>query len=295
MRSFFGDGPAADELYTAMRDGQAEFQIAGRRRIEDMWQQCATFLDDDLDQKARNAFLNAWWELYVAYTFSSNGVALVPRLSRAPSRDGPDLQTEGRVWIEAVAPGPGVGVDGVPIRRFNCGAHAVPDEQLKLRLRNSIEEKHRALIRYEERGWVKLDQPVIIAVGGAATGYQWLEREVPRIVRAVLPIGHQVIHLEPRTAKVVGTSHEFTATIQKTSGSNVSTDIFTSDSHKSISALVYSDSDPVNFPDRPGADFVGILNPFAQAPLSRGYLSFLNEYWVEGELLHRRVARGTER
>jgi len=34
---------------------------------------------------------------------------------------------------------------------------------------------------------------------------------------------------------------------------------------------------------------VAILNPFARAPLSRGYLSFLNEYWVEGNLLHRRL------
>lgn len=294
MRPFFGDGPAADEIYLAMRDGRADFQIAGRQRIEVMWQQCAEFLDPDLDQKARKAFLNAWWELYVASTFSTNGFPLVPRARRVPSKDGPDLQTKDRIWIEAVAPGPGVGADGVPIRRFNSGAHTVPDEQLKLRLRNAIEEKHKALIRYEERGWVKPDEPVIVTIGGAAMGYQWLEREIPRIVRAVLPIGHQVIHLEPTTAKVVGTSHEFTATIQKTSGSVVSTDIFTSDSYKRISALIYSDSDPVNFPDRPGADFVGILNPFARAPVSRGYLSFLNEYWVEGDMLHRRLAGGTE-
>jgi len=293
MRSFFGDGPAADELYTAMRDGQADFQIAGRRRVEEMWQQCAAFLDPDLDQKARNTFLNAWWELYVASTFSTNGFPLLPRAGRAPSRDGPDLQTKDRVWVEAVAPGPGVGADRVPIRQFS-GVHAVPDEQLKLRLRNSIEEKHKALIRYEERGWVKPDEPVIVAVGGAAMGYQWLEREVPRIVRAVLPIGHQVVHLEPRTAEVVGTSHEFTATIQKSSGSAVSTDIFRSDSHARISALIYSDFDPVNLPDRPGADFVGILNPFARAPVSHGYLKFLDEYWVEGDLLHRRLAGSTE-
>ena len=294
MNLFFSDGPASDELYLAVRDGQAEHQMAARSRIEDMWQQCASFLDPDLDQKSRNAFLSAWWELYVASTFLINGFPLVARARRVPSRDGPDLQTEDHVWIEAVAPGPGVGTDSVPTRRYNSGAHAVPDDRLKLRLRNAIDEKHKALIRYEKRGWVKPDEPVIIAVGGAAMGYQWLELEIPRIVRAVLPIGHKVLHLEPKTAEIVGSSYQLTPAIQKASGSPVSTDIFASDSHKRISALVYSDSDPVNIPERPGADFVGILNPFAQAPLPVGHLKFLHEYWVDGDKLHRHEAGSSE-
>jgi hypothetical protein len=292
IESFFVDGPAADELYLAMRDGEVDFQVAGRRRIEEMWQQCASVLDPDLDRKARNAFLNAWWELYVASTFATNGHPLIPRIRRVPAIDGPDVQTEDRVWIEAVVPGPGVGTDGVPIRRFNSGAHAVPDEQLKLRLRNAIEEKHKALIRYEERGWVKPNEPVIIAVSGSAMGYQWLELEIPRIIRAVLPIGHKVLHMEPKTATIVASSYEYVAAIKKASGSLVSTEIFASDSHSRISALIYSDSDPVNLPARPGADFVAVLNPWARAPLSRGFLEFMNEYWVVGDKLHRQLVRG---
>ncbi len=278
----------------ALRDGHAPHQVAGRKRIEAMWQQCASFLDQDLHEKARGAFVSAWWELYVAFAVSSNGFELVPRARRVPARHGPDLQlTDRDIWIEAVAPGPGAGADGVPIRPNDGGAYAVPDEQLKLRLRSAIEDKHNAFLRYEERGWVKPDEPAIVAVGGAALGYQWLELEIPRIVRVVVPIGHKVLHVRPMTAEVVGTSYEYTDAVAKASGAEVDTDIFVSDSHRRISAILYSDSDPVNFPDKPGADFVAVLNPHASAPLPLGHFAFAQEYWIEGDQLHRRQPGGT--
>jgi hypothetical protein len=39
---------------------------------------------------------------------------------------------------------------------------------MKLRLRNAIEEKHGRLKEYERRGWIKPNEPAVIAVGGAA-------------------------------------------------------------------------------------------------------------------------------
>jgi hypothetical protein len=291
VSDFFLPGPASDADYLEFRDAQRERTQEARDFIEHMWSLCGDFLDSDLCEKARSDFSGAFWELYLAFALYANGVHLVPRSERSPARSGPDLLIrEPRIWIEAVAPGPGEAADRVPDFTDIPGTHTVPDEQLKLRLRSAIEEKHGRLLAYEKRGWVCSDEPTIVAVGGVALGRAHGDLNVPRIVRVAFGIGWEQLHLDRATGQVVGSSHQYSPAVRKQSGSEVSTEMFLTPAYSRISALLYSPTDPLNRPTHPGADLILVLNPHATAPITPGRFHFMHEYHAEGDQLHHRLA-----
>jgi len=294
VTDFFLSGPASDADYLEFRDGQHERRQEAKDFIEHMWSLCGDFLDSDLRENARSNFSSAFWELYLAFALYANGFHLAPRSERSPARSGPDLLIrEPRTWIEAVAPGPGEGADRVPDFTGIPGTHTVPDEQLKLRLRSAIEWKHDRLLAYEERGWVRSDEPAIVAVGGAGLGPFHGDLNVPRIVRVAFGIGWEQLHLDPATGGVVGSSHQYSPAVRKQSGSEVSTEMFLTPAYRRISALLYSASDALNRPPHPGADLILVLNPHATAPITPGWFRFMHEYHAEGDKVRYRKAGTT--
>jgi hypothetical protein len=287
--SFFEPEPAGDPRYAILRSDDLPIIASARSFVESMWQECGAFLDPDLPTRAARGFLPVFWELYVAYTLHSRGIELVPRARRSPARQGPDLlASSGRIWIEATLPTSGKGVDAVPDPPGEGFAWRIPDDQMKLRLRNAIEEKHNRFKEYEARGWVHPADPAVIAIGGAGLTLRHGELTIPRIVRSVLPIGHEQVHLSTESFEVTGHSFEYRATVAKVSGEPIRTDVFLDPAYSRISAILYSGADEINRPPMPGADFTIVRNPLASAPLPPGWLPFVWEYWVEGDLLHRR-------
>jgi hypothetical protein len=289
VATFFDVHSAEDARYAILRDDDLPIVASARQFVDHMWQRCAEFLDSELPARASRGFLPVFWELYVAYTLWSNGVELVPRKRRLPARQGPDLLARfGHVWIEATLPSAGSGPDAVPEPSGAGVAWYLPDDQMKLRLRSAIEEKHTRFLEYERRGWVKPSQPVVIAVGGAALPIRFAELTIPRIVRSVLPIGHEQVHLSTESLEIIGHSFQYQSTVAKLAGSIVRTDVFLDSTYCGISAVLYSGSDEINRPNTPGVDFVLVRNPNAVAPLPHNWLPFAWEYWVDGELLNRR-------
>lgn len=290
VTAFFRQTPATDAAYVELRDGQRAHIQEARDFIEHMWSLCGDFLDADLRRRAATNFTSAFWELYLAFALHVNGIQLVPRTQRQPARSGPDLLIrEPRIWIEAVAPGPGQGADRVPDLLDKPGVHTVPDEELQLRLRTAIDYKHKQLLAHERKNWVRPDEPAIVAVGGAGLGLLFGEREVPRIVRVAFPIGWEQLHLDA-AGQVVGRSHQYSPAIRKQSGEEVSTDLFVTPAYGRISALLYSTSDALNRPSHPGADFILVLNPHATAPITWRSFHFMHEFHADGDHLHHRRA-----
>jgi hypothetical protein len=290
---FFQPGRATDPEYLVLRDDPREFIQDARRFVEHMWSHCGCFLDRDLPERARTSFASVHWELYLAFALYYNGVHLVRRGDRRPARSGPDiLVSDPRLWIEATAPGPGTGADRVPGDTTPGLVVAVPDDQIILRLRNAIDEKLGRFRAYEARGWVAPAEPVLIAISGAALPWRWAERDIPRIVRTVLPIGDDVLHISINDRKVVGRTHEYRPHVVKASGSQVTTNLFLDEAYSRISGVMFCYSDALNRPAQPGPDLTLVLNPKASAPLVPGWLHFGWEYWVEADTVHRRAPNG---
>lgn len=284
---FFRPGHCEDEIYRILRDAEGEIIVDGREFVEMIWEQCCQFLDDDLPRKAMTSYASVFWELYLAHTLISSDLEPVRRVEREPAREGPDLLlATPRVWVEAVAPGPGEGPDAVPEPTVG-EARPVPDDQIILRYRSALASKEAQIREHRARGWVRDDDPVVIAVNGARIPSARLELTIPRIVRSVLPFGHEQFHVDTGTMDIVDHTFQYRAFVQKLEGAEVAVDVFDDDSFSGISAVLASCSDEINRPKVAGSDFVLVHNPRAQVPLPRGWLERGQEFWVEEDALNR--------
>jgi hypothetical protein len=288
MKSFFSIRDARDEEYRVIQESDWAPAVEARAFIEALWDRGAPYLDVDLPRKASVQFRCHFWELYLACAFLDNAVPLVRRADRAGRDAGPDLLLESGTGVEAVLARAGTGSDAVP--EIATGeARNVPDEKIRLRLLNALDEKRRKLERYVTTGVHKSDTPFVVAINASAVPDARHEHDLPRIVRSLLPFGPLQAHLDLESLEVTRTSYAYQASLTKSSGAGVATDGFLVGSHLAgISAVLYSCTDPLNRPSVLGGDFVLVHNPEARAPVATGGLPSAHEYIVsEGTVHHR--------
>ena len=253
-----------------------------------MWVSCGQFVDEDAPERSKkDDFYSVWWELYLAYALSCAGVSLVPSKDRPRSvgKGRPDLLAANpRIWIEAVMPYPGTGPDALSEPPLGT-VYTVPLEGIVLRLRTAIQEKVTKLQRYLEDGTISNCDATIIAVSGARLPFRFNGYPVPDIVRAVCAVGSLVVELNLVSKKRMGNYVEFRDHILKKSNEPVTTDLFLQKDSAHVSAVLYSPSDCVNHPRKPGADFILVHNPNATVPLPDTWLPVGCQYWIEGHEL----------
>jgi hypothetical protein len=214
---------------------------------------------------------------------------LVPTNQRPRAGKGwPDLlAAKPRIWIEAVMPQPGDGVDALTEPPANGHAYSVPEVEFLLRLRAAIHEKSVRLSQYLKDGTIQPGEATIIAVSGARLPFRFTDYPVPNIVRAVLGVGHLQINIGIETNTVLGTSVEYRNRVLKKSGAPVSTDFFLQKESAHVSAVLYSPCDCVNYPRKPGVDFTLVHNPNASLRLPDDWLRAGTQYWMDGTTLRR--------
>lgn len=291
MKFFYGRDVVTNPLYCKIRSERSRFDRKAKRLTERMWANCCQFIDANAVERARtDDFYPVWWELYVAYALSRAGVSLVPSKERpCVGRGLPDLLAANpRIWIEAVMPQPGTGADALiePPDDSNA-AFSVPAVEFVLRLRTAVQEKSAKLYQYIKDGTIQPSEATVIAVSGARLPFRFTDYPVPNIVRAVLGVGNLQIHIGIATNKVLGTSVEYRDHVLKKSEAHVSTDFFLQEESAHVSAVLYSPCDCVNYPRKPGADFILVHNPSATVPLTDDWLPAGTQYWMDGNTLRR--------
>lgn len=254
--------------------------MGARKLIEDLWSAAYPYLDPDLPDKAKRAFMSAFWELEVAATMLANGIALVERANP----DGPDVICAGppRIYIEAVAATPGqdpeTNPNSVPplfVEGQTIGpARIVNPEQIILRLRSVIEEKHQKGRGYLSNGMMKPSDPYVIAVNAAQIDVVRAERTIPYILSAVLPFGDEFVSVNIVTGKAEGGGFQHRPAVFKANRSSVSTTLFQEPESDGISAILYSDCDELNRRVALGACFTVIRNPRAANPIPEDVFAF---------------------
>jgi hypothetical protein len=267
---FFQSTDASEGLYSKIADAPNRYLRKARRLTERMWATCGQYVDADAPDRARtDDFCPVWWELYIAYALSRAGILFVPRKDR-PSRRGfgcPDLLSEHpRIWIEAVMPRAGTGADALSEPPAE-GAFDIPLDNFILRLATVIEDKAATLERYIKEGTISGTDATVIAVSGGRLPFHFQEYAIPNIVRTVFGVGFLALELDIEKGKSVGTHVEFRDHIKKKSTAAVSTTFFLKEESAHVSAVLYSSSNFVDYPRRPGAEFILVHNPHASVPL----------------------------
>ena len=292
--TFFRPGAVSDSEYADIRDSSDARMREAHDYIEHLWRLAADFVDPNLPLRAQSDFHAAFWELYLTAALLDLNLPVVRWRDRRPGASGPDIQLalpQGVAWIEACIAGAGHGDDAV--EEATLGAvREVPDDPITLRLLNSVSKKKKQYVGWLDASLVLPTEPFIIAVNGTRIPSALLETTVPRIVRALLGVGHQALDLNPEDRRVVGEHHEHRTSVTKKNGATVPTDQFLRTESSSVSAVLYAWGDVWNRPDPIGAEFVIVHNPNAQNPLTHGTIPRGAEYWSEDpETIRRRHHR----
>ena len=165
------------------------------------------------------------------------------------------------------------------------GVFDIPLDKFVLRLATAIREKVTKLERYIEGGTISSTDATVIAVSGGRLPFRFDEYVIPNIVRATCGVGFAGVELDIEKRKQVGTYVEFRDHIRKNSTAAVPTDLFLQKASAHVSAVLYSSSDCVNYPRRPGAEFILVHNPNANVPIDDNWLPVGRQYWIKNNQL----------
>lgn len=283
--SLFEEPGEPDSTYEHLKTRASLFGSDACSRADVLWAIYAPYADPNFESEFRLHAYERYWEMYLTCTLIGRGFDV------SSSGSGPDVRvnsTGGPVWIEAVAPAPGQegGADTVP--EFGEGVFTYPEDQIILRYRSAIESKLERYLAYVERGVVGPHNPYVVAVSGSRLAVAFDGTTAPDILKAVLPVGVQQIHIRLSDDQCVGSDFTHRPVIQKSSGSPVATEIFLDPAYAGISGVLFCRSDILNPPDTAGSEFIFVHNPKATNPLPDGWLGFGREYRPElvGDGLH---------
>lgn len=236
----------------------------------------------------RAVFCQRYWEMLLANHLLEHG--LVP----TTQAQGPDFRVEIEdrvVWIEAVAPTGGTGLDRVPGRftepiafierkreedsEWKPEAVRIPTEQIILRWANAISCKYRKATNYIQEGIMRDADAYVIAVNACNLGNAGLhvieKYAIP--LRSVFPFGDVQAVWEVASGEIVEVRRQHRPAVIKANQSSVPTNIFLDRKYKLVSAILAANVSPLVVPlGETHFELAVVHNPLAQAPLPVGSL-----------------------
>lgn len=284
--------PLGDELFQAI-SAQHDQAAAIRRQLERLWVSYRDLATAHWYTEFPRHTQSRFWEMYLAVSLREAGLSLVPLPDNSP--DARVEMADGRrCWFEAVAVGAGDlsnadHVSDFPTRRGGpVVAERVPEEQILLRLTGGIRAKRVQRAKQLRQRIVNWRDPYVIAINCGAIPRAWFSGQLPWIIKAVFPIGHQFATFDVQTRQLADTGWASRLDISRANGQKVATQLFASPRGSGISAIVYSSTHLGRLcTDEKvicGDDLVIVHNPFALNPLPRRFLG-------RGEEWHARLER----
>lgn len=271
---------AKNPLYNIIRDEEDEpCNIEIRLFIEDLWKRYQPYADPHFRQQIQVDIHARFWEMYLTCAFLDKSL----HVKNEDRGRGPDILIEdgtSRIWVEAIAPSSGA--DGNPdqVPDFENGVPTpVPDEQIIIRYRSAIREKFDNKYRdYLAAGYVSYSDPYVIAINSCKIRAAIGDTEPPQIVKAVFPVGLRKITISNETKKIVDLGFQVRTAIKRSSGAEISTDLFLNQSYQNLSGIIFSRASVGRLVEPLGADFIFIHNPLAKNPVPTGFFKRGREY-----------------
>jgi hypothetical protein len=276
MLPFFDSGPASDPAYEAVRD--APHLADAKDFIENLWQDYESYADSHFLDDAKCQFHQRTWEMYVGCLLIQYGYTL-----HKLSDEGPEFWIEvngNKVWVEAVAPGPGDPdkPDSVPPPPSG-EAEPVPEEKIILRFTSALYDKLKKYREGLDKRIINTTDSYIVALNGHKASQMRVDPDLPWLVKALLGFGPMAVMVGQETGDIGNPFYQPREKIVKAKGSPVPTRAFLSEEYAGISAVFYSSTDIVNVPEEIGSEIIVLHNPLATNAVPRGTFTFGTEYW----------------
>ena len=220
--------------------------------------------------------------MYLTVTLIDRGL----RVQRV-SHEGPEFyikQNNKRIWVEAIAPGPGVGADRVPEPQ-NGIAYKVPTEKILLRFTHALAEKRNKYRDAIEKGIIAPEDGYLLAINCRAIPHAPYGNTLPYFVQAYLPFGPYAVSIDPNTGNIVDSFYQYRGTISKLNGADVPTRAFLDPGYSFVSAVLNSSVDCVNHPKEVGGDFCLLHNPNAAKCIDQTLFNWCQQMALVGDEL----------
>lgn len=275
MNSFFLPGKVEDPSYQNVRDSPN--LVKAKAFVEFLWQIYCPLADDNFRTDARNHFLQRFWEMYLACTLMERGFKLHPPAEKSKGPEFYFIHDGRKVWVAAVAPGPGIGTDMVPpIVRGEC--FTVPIEKIILRFTSALRDKYLKINNDIGKGIIGREDSIVLALNSRGIPHGPFGADLPHFLKAFLPIGNLTLELNPRTRQITDSYHTERPAITKKSGAEVPTKAFLDSAFSHFAGVFHSTVDWVNRPPNLGEDFDFLHNPSAVTSFPQDLLSWWTQY-----------------
>lgn len=270
--SFFLSGGATDPAYVHVRD--EEHLRDAKAFTELLWATYRPLADPHFLTDARNHFLQRFWEMYLACALVHRGFEV-----KRVGHEGPEFyfHCEGRrIWVEAIAPGPGDGPDRVP--EIQLGeAYTVPTEKILMRFTSALLAKRKQYEAAIDKGIIKEGEQILLAINSRGIPHAPYGAEMPYFVKAYLPFGALTYVADTKTRKLTDRFHQYRPQVEKANSSPVATTSFLNPEFAPFTAALHSGVDCANRPSELGKDFVVLHNPSATHSLPKNLFSWCRQ------------------
>lgn len=218
------------------------------------------YKDKHFDQEInlnKNKFHQRLFEAYMGYILNKSNIYFTS------SEEGPDFYLKDiETYIECIAPENCKGKNRInreisKASDIKMKVNIVPEEKIMLRLTSALSGKIEKFRKYKKNKIIK-EGSYIIAINGALLPYYYVEDNIPRIVKALYGVGHEVIDINSNANNFLSKREQ----IKKNKKIKIEANYFRINDYSDISAVIYSRM-KIESLDKIEDEIIIINNPFS--------------------------------
>jgi len=292
---FFKGEHAVDRVYRRILQGE---EPRLRERLEEIWREFSPYADSQFAVELGRQFEKRIWELHLGGALLRAGFKLIAVQSPSPDIA---LDIHGhRVWVEAIAPGPGDphSKDRVPDppRDKIYVITETMEEKVVLRLTGAVAAKFDDKLNfYREKGIVGPRDSYVIAINTSQIELALTPETPPYIVQALFPIGREQIDYDMESGALVEQYRLLREDISKAKGTRIPTTIFIDQRYSPLTAVLASHANVYSLGSATFDDFVAVLNPLANVRIPDEFVRVIPTVWEASPTMFNLSLRGSTR
>jgi len=270
-----------DCFYSQIRD--CSERINAKKQIEFFWKRYKKYAPESEEHflsvaQEKGNFKQRWWEMVLSVGLLNIGL----KIQKKKIEEGPDILIDNpienlpKIYIEAIAPKEGETEDKLPEMKF--GVHPLPEKEFLLRLSGAFVEKYKKYKCYINNNIICENDIYIIAISACnLSQYGSLMDYPPAPLKFLVGAGHLI--LSPS-----GSFFKYRPQVKKIKNIPVEMNYFLTKEYDGISAVLYSNVDLLNCPDKPEEKFVIVKNPIAKNPILNTFFRGIKNWAFDKKL-----------